>query len=103
MILVDTSVWIDHLRRSEPSLVAALELAEVVIHPLVIGELACGNLANRVAIIALLQDLPRAPEATHFEALTFIDRNRLMGRGVGYLDVQLLASAAPVSADHHPS
>jgi predicted nucleic acid-binding protein len=94
VILVDTSVWIDHLRGSEPQLTAALELVEVAVHPLVISELACGNLINRAEIIALLGNLPRLPEATHAEALTFIDRNQLMGRGVGYVDIHLLASAA---------
>lgn len=94
MILVDTSVWIDHLRKSEPALIAALKAGQVLIHPFVIGELACGNLDNRVELLSLLRDLPAAPVATDAEALGFIDRHQLMGRGIGYLDVHLLASVA---------
>jgi len=94
MILVDTSVWIDHLRQSEPGLVAILEAGQVVMHPFIIGELACGNLGRRGELIALLQALPVAPVATDGEALGFIDRRHLMGRGIGYLDVHLLASVA---------
>lgn len=94
MILVDTSVWVDHLRSTEPALVSALETGNVLTHPFVIGELACGNLRNRVEVLALLQDLPAAPVATAAEALAFIDARSLMGRGIGYVDVHLLASAA---------
>ena len=94
MILVDTSVWIDHLRKSEPALIAALEAGQVLIHPFVVGELACGNLNNRVELFSLLHDLPPAPVATDAEALGFIDRHELMGCGIGYLDVHLLASVA---------
>jgi predicted nucleic acid-binding protein len=94
MILVDTSVWIDHLRKSEPALIAALEAGQVLMHPFVVGELACGNLNNRVELLSLLRDLPPAPVATDTEALGFIDRHELMGRGIGYLDVHLLASVA---------
>jgi predicted nucleic acid-binding protein len=93
VILVDTSVWIDHLRKPEPRLIAALEAGQALTHPFV-GELACGNLKNRVELLSLLLDLPRAPVATEAEALDFIDRRELMGRGIGYLDVHLLASAA---------
>ena len=94
MILVDTSVWVDHLRSGEPALVAALETGIVLTHPFVIGELACGNLKNRAEVIGLLQQLPAAPVATEAEALAFIDAQALMGRGIGYIDVHLLASAA---------
>jgi predicted nucleic acid-binding protein len=94
MILVDTSVWIDHLRRGDPALIAALEAGRVLMHPFVVGELACGNLRNRVELLSLLRDLPPAPVATDAEALGFIDRHGLMGRGIGYLDVHLLASVA---------
>ena len=97
MILVDTSVWLDHLRRSDAGLSRALEGAEVSTHPAVIGELACGSLRNREGVLTLLDRLPHAPEATHAEALAFIDRHALMGRGVGYTDVHLLASAALAS------
>jgi predicted nucleic acid-binding protein len=94
MILVDTSVWIDHLRRSESELMVSLEGTMVLGHPLVIGELACGNLNKRTTIIELLRRLPSAIEATHEEALMFIERHELMGRGIGYIDALLLASAA---------
>ncbi len=94
MILVDTSVWIDHLRLGEPSLAAALEASRVMMHPFVLGELACGNLANRSEVLELLGNLPAAPTATDPEALDFIERRSLMSRGVGYIDVHLLASIA---------
>jgi predicted nucleic acid-binding protein len=92
LIVVDTSVWIDHFRQSDPELVAVLQAGEVLIHPFVIGELACGNLGNRANILALLSALPAAPVATHDEALDLIDARGLMGHGIGYLDVHLLAS-----------
>lgn len=94
MILADTSVWIDHFRKREPALIAALEAGQVLMHPFVVGELACGNLTNRVELLSLLRDLPPAPLATDAEALGFIDRHELMGRGIGYIDVHLLASVA---------
>lgn len=94
MILVDTSVWIDHLRQGDPALAEALESGQVLVHPFVVGELACGNLANRVEVLALLQALPGALLASDEEALAFIETRRLMGRGIGYVDVHLLASAA---------
>ena len=94
MILVDTSVWIDHLRSGEPALVTALEGGQVLMHPFVLGELACGNLKNRVEVLRLLGDLPAAPTATDPEVLGLIERRALMGQGIGYIDVHLLASAA---------
>ena len=94
MILVDTSVWIDHLRSGEPKLSEALEGGGVLMHPFVLGELACGNLENRAEVLRLLGDLPPAPIAKHPEALNFIERRALMGRGIGYIDVHLLASVA---------
>jgi len=94
VILVDTSVWIDHFRRSEPDLVALLESDEVLVHPFVIGELACGNIRNREEILRLFRRLPDAPVATHAEMLEFIEQQSLMGRGVGYVDVHLLAAVA---------
>ena len=94
MILVDTSVWIDHLRQGEPELVRALEAHQVLAHPFVVGELACGNLKDRATFLRWLRALPEAPVATESEALAFIDRRALMGRGIGYLDVHLLASVA---------
>ena len=94
MILVDTSVWIDHFRRTDPALVDALEAGEVLMHPFILGELACGNLHRREETLELLTNLPTAPVATDAEALVFIERGSLMGRGVGYIDVHLLASVA---------
>lgn len=94
MILVDTSVWIDHLRSGEPALATSLERGRVMMHPFVLGELACGNLENRREVLRLLDALPAAPTATDPEALAFIEHRALMGRGLGYIDVHLLASTA---------
>jgi len=94
MILVDTSVWIEHLRHGKPALAAALQEGSVLMHPFVLGELACGNLKNRGEVLRLLGDLPRAPLATDPETLDYIERRALMGRGIGYVDVHLLASVA---------
>lgn len=92
MILVDTSVWISHLRKSDIRLVAALEREEVLTHPLVIGELACGNLGRRHEVLRLFSHLPRVRGANDAEVLEFIERRRLMGRGIGIVDVHLLAA-----------
>ncbi len=94
MVLVDTSVWIDHFRAGEARLARLLEDAEVVMHPFVVGELACGNLRNRREILSLLSDLPRVAPVSDDEALFFIERHRLHGRGLGLIDVHLLASCA---------
>lgn len=93
MILVDTSVWIDHLRHGNPDLVQLLEGGRAACHPLVIGELACGRLANRAEVLELMASLPRPPEPSHDEVLHVIDRWALMGRGLGIVDVHLLAAA----------
>lgn len=93
MILVDTSVWVEHLRLGLPRLAMHLQDGEVLIHPWVIGELACGNLRNRSQVLELLQDLPAATVASDAEVLLLIERGQLMGRGIGYVDVHLLASA----------
>lgn len=92
MILVDTSVWIDHLRRGVPALASILDRGEVLTHPFVLGELACGRLAHRARLLQLMAELPSAPVATHEEALHFIKRRALMGRGIGWVDVHLLAA-----------
>ena len=92
MILVDSSVWVDHLRTGEPSLVELLNSSQVLMHPFVVGELACGNLKNRKVVLSLLQDLPTVPVATEEEVLFFIERHDLMGRGIGYVDAHLLAA-----------
>jgi predicted nucleic acid-binding protein len=94
MILVDTSVWIEHFRRTQLRLVKALEQEEVLIHPFVRGELACGNIRSRREILAHLGRLPQAPSATDDEALSFIESRSLSGRGIGYIDVHLLASTS---------
>jgi predicted nucleic acid-binding protein len=93
MVLVDTSVWVHHLRQGESNLERLLNDGEVMCHPFVIGELACGSIRNRTQILSLLQILPLAMEATHEEVLQFIERNHLMGKGLGYIDVHLCASA----------
>lgn len=94
MILVDTSVWIDHLRKKNSQLNSLLLNAAVLIHPFVIGELACGNLHNRNRILNLLGDLPGSRVADDQEVLFFIEQNELMGCGIGYVDAHLLASVS---------
>ena len=93
MILVDTSVWVDHLRRGDSELATALERGEVVCHDFVIGELACGRLSARAEILNLLASLPRALVVEHEEVLSFIQRHGLGGVGIGWIDAHLLASA----------
>jgi len=93
MVLVDTSIWVAHLRQGLRRLENLLMDAEVICHPFIIGELACGNLKNRNEIISLLQSLPIVPTIEFEEFLFFIDRNHLMGKGIGFVDVHLLASA----------
>lgn len=92
MILVDTSVWIDHLRVNDERLARLLSEGRVLAHPFVTGELALGNLHNRNAVLGALQDLPQAPVATDDEALRFIEQNALYGIGIGYIDAHLLAA-----------
>ena len=92
-VLVDTSIWVNHFRSSNSHLHDLLDNTVVVCHPLVIGELACGNLKKRKEILALLAALPMAPEVDHEEALEFIEINKLMGKGIGFIDVMLLASS----------
>ena len=94
MILVDTSVWIDHLRNDNSGLISLLDQNCVVMHPMVLGELACGNLPNRQELLHLWQHLESIPTTSHDEALFFIERIGLMGKGIGYVDVHLLASVA---------
>ncbi len=93
MVLVDTSVWVEHLRRGLPELAEALNAGTVLCHPFVVDELACGNLKNRREILELLQTLCTCPVAAHDEVLRFIELHRLMGLGLGYIDVHLLAAA----------
>ena len=93
MILVDTSVWVDHLRRGHPRLREALLEGQVVTHPFVIGELACGNLRQREEVLGLLRALPQVPVAEHTEVLQLVERRKLFGRGIGWIDAHLLAAA----------
>jgi predicted nucleic acid-binding protein len=93
MILVDTSVWIDHLRQGDSSLKQLLAQAQVMCHPMVVGELACGNLKSRSMVLALLADLPSVTVASEAEVLGFIQAQSLFGLGIGYVDVHLCASA----------
>ena len=92
MILVDTSVWIDHLRYGDSTLANLLNTGRVLAHPFVIGELALGNLQQRDVILNTLNDMPRAKIATDEEALAFINQNKLYGLGIGYIDAHLLTS-----------
>jgi predicted nucleic acid-binding protein len=92
LILVDTSVWIDHLRKGIPALAEALERQDVLMHPFVLGELACGDLRRRREVLDLLSTLPSSTMATDRETLHFIEQHRLMGKGIGYIDAHLLAS-----------
>lgn len=94
MILVDSSVWIDHLHSGEEALAALLNECRVLMHPFVLGEIACGNLRNRSEVLGLLGDLPQAALATDGEVLYFIERHALMGRGIGYIDAHLLTAVA---------
>ncbi len=93
MVLVDTSVWVAHLRAGNIGLEGLLAEGRIVCHPFIIGELACGNLKNRSEILALLRALPSVVAAEHDEVMGFIDDRRLMGKGLGLIDMHLLASA----------
>jgi len=93
VILVDTSVWVDHLRRGNERLQSLLRGERVLGHIFVLGELACGNLRNRREILGLLAALPQAPLAGHGEALDFLERAKLQGKGIGWIDIHLLTSA----------
>ena len=93
MILVDTSVWVDHLRRDNRALSNLLLEGRVLCHPFVIGELACGNMRARSTILEHLSFLPRAPVADDREVLSLIERRKLWGTGIGWVDAHLLASA----------
>ena len=92
MILVDTSVWVDHLRKGNRPLTVLLDRGAVLVHPFVIGELALGNVRQRALVLSALSDLPPANVATDAEVLHFIDQHALYGRGVGYVDAHLLAA-----------
>ena len=91
-MLVDTSVWVDHLRKRNARLAELLNSAQVVIHPLIIGELSCGNIANRSEVLSLLSSLPRVAVLEHDEVMDFVAANKLHGRGLGWIDMHILAS-----------
>jgi hypothetical protein len=93
VILVDTSVWVAHLRAGNPALARFLEEERVAGHPFVIGELACGNLRDRDEVLRHLARLPETQVATHVEALHLVEHRALAGAGLGWVDVHLLASA----------
>ena len=93
MILVDSSVWVQHLRHGDADLATALDDQFVLMHPWVVGELALGQLHQRAELLGLLRRLPQAPVATPSETLLLIDHHALAGTGIGYVDVQLLAAA----------
>jgi predicted nucleic acid-binding protein len=93
VILVDTSIWVEHLRRREPGLEASLSGGRVLMHPFILGEIACGNLRRRAELLSLMRQLPQAPVASEEEVLEFIEHRHLTGRGIGYVDVHLLASS----------
>ncbi len=93
MILVDTSVWVEYFRSGSSELQVLLNNGDVLCHPFIIGELACGNLNSRSKILSLLHDLPTTVRADDDEVLQFIEKNGLMGKGLGYIDLHLLTSA----------
>ena len=93
MVLVDTSVWVSHLRDGNAELANLLNNGRVLCHPLIVGELACGNLKDRALILSSLQLLPMSIEAEHHEVLLFIENNFLMGKGMGFVDVHLITSS----------
>ncbi len=99
MILVDTSIWISHFRKSNPHLMDLLLDELVACHPFVVGELACGNIKNREEIISLLKALPQAQVAEDDEILQFIEHKKLIGIGIGLIDVHLLASSLLTNLD----
>jgi len=93
MVLVDTSVWVDHFRSGNIGLENLLNEGDVACHLFIAGELACGNLSNRAEILSLLRALPLADHAEHEEVMQFIENSKLMGKGLGYVDMHLIASA----------
>jgi len=97
MVLVDTSLWIDHLRSSNRHLVHLLKTNSVAMHPFIVGEIACGSLARRATVLGLLRALPQVPTAEEDEVLFFLERHRLAGKGIGYVDLHLLAAATMAS------
>ena len=93
MVIVDTSIWVSHLRLGNRELSSLLDETQVMSHDFIIGELACGNLRNRKEVLSLLKSLPPAPVMSQEEVLYFMERHSLAGKGMGFVDVHLLASA----------
>ncbi|MGB3456106.1 MAG: PIN domain-containing protein [Litorimonas sp.] len=93
MRLVDTSIWIDHIRKADPQLSGWLQADSVVVHPFVLGEVAMGSIANRRAVVRAMENLPEAIAASNAEVRALVDRFGLFGRGIGFVDAHLLASA----------
>jgi predicted nucleic acid-binding protein len=93
VILVDTSVWIDHFRRFNQSLYDLLIEGKILSHPFIVGELACGYLPDRAEILSLMQNLPAAEISEHDVVLTLVERKHLLGTGIGWIDAHLLASS----------
>lgn len=93
MILADTSIWVDHLRKGDRRMAELLQEGGILCHPFVIGELACGRLRDRATLLDLLAALPGVSSATHDEVLHFVSDRGLPGKGVGWIDAHLLASA----------
>jgi predicted nucleic acid-binding protein len=93
MVLVDTSIWINHFNKSSAGLISLLNSAKVCIHPFIIGELACGNISNRTEILQLLKALPAVDQALDEEVFALVENKKLYGIGLGFIDVHLLASA----------
>jgi predicted nucleic acid-binding protein len=91
-VLADTSIWVRHLSRGDSGLGKLLEAGEVLCHPFVVGELACGRIHNRVQVLGLLAALPQASVAGHDELMRFVERHRLYGHGLGWIDIHLLGS-----------
>ena len=94
MTLVDTSVWVQHLRHGSSELRSLLDNGEVLCHPFIVGEIACGNIKNRDEVINLLRSLPEVLVAEHDEVMQFLCDKKLSGRGLGWIDLHLLASAS---------
>lgn len=93
MVLADTSIWVEHFRKSQPELVELLLSSSILMHPFIAGELACGNLNNRTKFLKDLETLPKARLATNLEVMRFIEDRRLYGMGIGWTDAHLIASA----------
>jgi hypothetical protein len=98
MILADTSLWVDHFRRGNPEFEGLLQGGQVIVHPFVIGELACGSLTDRSIILRHLRILPQAPMARHDEVMGLVEEKRLWSKGIGWIDAHLLASALLANA-----